>query len=233
MRIIFRGTVQGVGFRPAVYRAATAHSLRGTVRNDGQGVTVDIDDGETFLAEFLSHLPPLATVDTVEKEPYDVPADVQGFTILPSDERPGRSVSIPTDTALCPNCLADLRSGRRKGYPFTSCVNCGPRFTLLRALPYDRARTAMSDFPPCAACAAEYAAPGDRHFHHQTVCCRTCGPRYRLVDAKGNALPGDPIPAFAQALENGRIGIAKSWGGMHICCILSQMKHLREWYGRA
>lgn len=233
MRIVFRGTVQGVGFRPAVYRAATAHGLRGTVRNDGQGVTVDVDNGEAFLAEFLPHLPPLAVVETVEKTPYDIPADVQGFAILPSDERPGRSVSIPTDTALCPDCLADLRSGRRKGYPFTSCVNCGPRFTLLRALPYDRARTAMSDFPPCAACAAEYAAPGDRRFHHQTVCCRTCGPRYRLVDAKGNTLPGDPIPAFAQALEDGRIGIAKSWGGMHICCILSQTKHLREWYGRA
>ncbi|MDD4668970.1 MAG: carbamoyltransferase HypF, partial [Candidatus Methanomethylophilus sp.] len=163
----------------------------------------------------------------------DLPAEIKGFSILGSSGGLGGGASIPTDTAICPNCLRDLRAGRRKGYPFTSCTDCGPRFTLLRSLPYDRQATAMAAFPPCPACAHEYADPQDRRFHHQTVCCADCGPHYFLTDRDGRELPGDPIAEFARRLDAGQIGIAKSWGGMHICCILPQTMHMRAWYRRA
>lgn len=232
MRIVIRGTVQGVGFRPAVYRTAASLGLRGTVRNDGSCVTIDIDDGERFLERFLKELPPLARIDSVERTDCPLPDDVKGFTIIPSSEGKREGFSIPTDTAVCARCVEDIRSGRRKGYPFTTCTDCGPRFTLLRSLPYDRASTSMSAFPACPECGREYTSPEDRRFHHQTVCCSQCGPQYYLLDSEGGRIGGDPISNFARLLKEGKIGIAKSWGGMHICCLLSETMHMREWYGR-
>lgn len=232
MRIVIRGVVQGVGFRPAVYRTAASLGLRGTVCNHGSHVTVDVDDGDAFLDSFMKNLPPLARVDSVEKEDYDVPADVKEFSIVGSASGNREGLSIPTDTAICARCIDDMRSGRRTGYPFTTCTDCGPRFTLLRSLPYDRERTAMSEFPRCPVCGKEYSEPSDRRFHHQTVCCPDCGPQYRLVDSGGNPVAGDPITTFARFLEEGKLGIAKSWGGMHICCTLEQTGRLREWYRR-
>ncbi|MCQ2085758.1 MAG: carbamoyltransferase HypF, partial [archaeon] len=232
MRIVIRGTIQGVGFRPAVYRTATALGLRGTVCNNGSNVTIDIDNGDAFLEEFMKNLPPLARIESIEKIDRDLSDDIEGFSIIPSGQGTRDGFSIPTDTSVCPRCVEDIRSGRRKGYPFTTCTDCGPRFTLLRSLPYDRETTSMDLFPRCPVCGKEYADPEDRRFHHQTVCCQDCGPSYRLVDKDGNTIPGEPISKFAELLEEGRIGIAKSWGGMHICCILSQTRHMREWYGR-
>lgn len=232
MRLIIKGTVQGVGFRPAVYRTATHLGLRGCVRNDGSEVTIDIDDGDLFLERFLKELPPLAKIDSIEKKEYELPEDIKGFSIVESSPGSRDGFSIPTDTAICGKCLKDLHNGRRKGYAFTACTDCGPRFTLLRSLPYDRPSTAMASFEMCPECRSEYLDPEDRRFHHQTVCCPKCGPHYFLLDRNGTPVEGDPIPTFARMLESGRIGIAKSWGGMHICCILSQTQHMREWYGR-
>ena len=232
MRLIIKGTVQGVGFRPAVYRTATHLGLRGCVRNDGSEVTIDIDDGDMFLERFLKELPPLAKIDSIEKKEYELPEDIEGFSIVESSPGSKDGFSIPTDTAICSKCLEDLHNGRRRGYAFTACTDCGPRFTLLRSLPYDRPSTAMASFEMCPECRSEYLDPGDRRFHHQTVCCPRCGPHYFLLDKNGTPVEGDPIPAFARMLESGMIGIAKSWGGMHICCILSQTQHMREWYGR-
>lgn len=232
MRLTVRGTVQGVGFRPAVYRTATSLGLRGTVRNDGSCVTIEVDDGEKFLKEFMKNLPPLARIDSVEKEKYDVPDTVTGFTISGSENGRTDGFSIPTDTALCPKCIEDIRYGRRKDYAFTACTDCGPRFTLLRSLPYDRMNTAMDRFPMCQTCGWEYSDPLDRRFHHQTVCCPVCGPSYFLTDREGHMISGDPIGRFAEMLNGGAIGVAKSWGGMHICCTLGQTGHMREWYGR-
>lgn len=232
MRIVFRGTVQGVGFRPTVYRAAASLGLRGYVRNDGSSVTVVVDDGDAFLERFMEDLPPLAQVESVERFDEELDPSVSGFNIVPSSGGSRDGVSIPTDTAICDACVRDLREGRRKGYPFTTCTDCGPRFTLLRSLPYDRARTAMSDFPMCQRCESEYTDPLDRRFHHQTVCCPDCGPSYRLVGRDGTGIPGDPIAGFANILLDGGIGVAKSWGGMHICCTLPEIGHLREWYRR-
>jgi len=231
MRIVFRGVVQGVGFRPAVYRTATRLGLSGTVRNDGSDVVVDVNDGDLFLRTFLSELPPLAQIDSVERTERPFPSDVEGFRIF--DSKKGLSgMSIPTDVAVCGECLKDIGNGRRKNYPFTSCTDCGPRFTLLNSLPYDRASTAMKDFRLCPDCGKEYSDTNDRRFHHQTICCSKCGPSYWLAGKDGTAIPGDPIAGFARMLSEGKIGVMKSWGGMHICCTLDNIAGLRKWYGR-
>ena len=232
MRIVMKGTVQGVGFRPAVYRTAATLGLRGTVCNDGSRVTIDIDDGDRFLERFLKELPPLARLESIEKIDRPLSEDIIGFSIIGSETGKKDGFSIPTDTAICDKCVEDIRSGRRRNYPFTTCTDCGPRFTLLRSLPYDRRNTSMGAFELCPVCGKEYASPDDRRFHHQTVCCQDCGPSYRLVDKNGREIPGDPIQTFADILREGKIGIAKSWGGMHICCLLSETGHMREWYGR-
>ncbi|MCQ2070902.1 MAG: carbamoyltransferase HypF [archaeon] len=232
MRIVIRGTVQGVGFRPAVYRTAVALGLKGTVCNNGSNVTVDVDDGDLFLERFMKELPPLARIESIEKIPFEIDPDMDGFSIIGSDAGVKEGFSIPTDTAICDRCLEDLRSGRRKGYPFTTCTDCGPRFTLLRSLPYDRRSTAMDAFPMCEVCGKEYSDPEDRRLHHQTVCCPDCGPRYTFTDKDGNTDSEDPVGRFAEVLENGGIGIVKSWGGMHICCTLSETPRMREWYRR-
>ncbi|UAL08123.1 MAG: carbamoyltransferase HypF [Candidatus Methanogranum gryphiswaldense] len=232
MRIIFKGTVQGVGFRPSVYRVATSLGLRGAVWNNGSDVIVDIDDGELFLKNFDINRPPLACIESIEKIDSELDSKYNGFKILDSTSE-SDSFSIPTDTAICLKCLKEMKgAGRRSSYAFISCPNCGPRFTLLSGLPYDREQTVMRNFPMCPHCSQEFSDPVDRRLHHQTICCPVCGPRYYLVDRYGNPLKGDPIRKFANNLDTGMIGIAKSWGGMHICCILDNIKEIREWYGR-
>ena len=231
MRIVITGTVQGVGFRPAVLRTASALGLRGRVWNDGSKVMIDVDDAYALKESLLRNLPPLARIDSFDIDEAEMP-DCEGFSIVQSDHK-SSGVSIPTDTAVCDKCLKEMRSeGKRKGYAFTTCTDCGARFTLLNSLPYDRRNTAMDEFPMCDDCRNEYMSMNDRRLHHQTVCCPECGPRYRLLDKSGKELPGDPIPEFAAAMDYGSIGIAKSWGGMHICCTLDGVQHLREWYGR-
>ncbi len=228
MRISIRGTVQGVGFRPAVFRVASAVGANGTVRNDGSVVTIETD--KDIVDDIMRNLPPLAVIESVNREdvPYKGP---EGFRVIESSKGAG-GVSIPADTAICDRCLRDMTEGRRKGYPFTTCTDCGARFTLMRSLPYDRDKTSLDEFPMCQTCKKEYVDPEDRRFHHQTVCCPECGPRYFLFDRNGKALSGDPITEFASMLSEGRFGIAKSWGGMHICSVPERIPELREWYGR-
>jgi hydrogenase maturation protein HypF len=230
MRIRISGTVQGVGFRPAVYRTASSLGVSGTVRNDGSDVVIDTDADETFLDELVRNLPPLAVIENTEitRTAY---RGGKGFFIADSGEGTG-GVGIPTDTAVCANCLKDMETGRRKGYEFTTCTDCGARFTLMTGIPYDRRNTAMSDFRMCQVCASEYDDPANRRFHHQTVCCPDCGPRYRLIGADENVIPGDPLRGFADIVRKGGIGVAKSWGGMHICAVPEMADRLRVWYGR-
>lgn len=230
-RIRIRGTVQGVGFRPAVYRTASELGIDGTVRNDGPDVIIECERGEELLKVLMNNLPPLAVIDEIISENTELSLS-PGFRII--DSCPGSgSVSIPTDTAICDRCLEEIRSrGRRRNYPFTSCTDCGARFTLLSSLPYDRKNTSMKDFRMCSECEREFGDPEDRRLHHQTICCPECGPVYRLVDKDGETIHGDPIPTFADMLSQGKVGIAKSWGGMHICGTLGNTERLREWYGR-
>lgn len=136
-------------------------------------------------------------------------------------------------SAVCDECLAEIfGKGRRSGYPFTTCTSCGPRFTLLRGMPYDRPLTSMDSFPVCPECGREYSDPTDRRFHHQTVCCPACGPRYRLELKDGTIVRDDPIGKLAGMLDDGCIAVVKGWGGMHICCSLDILPRMREWYGR-
>ncbi|MBR6204049.1 MAG: carbamoyltransferase HypF [Candidatus Methanomethylophilaceae archaeon] len=231
MRITIRGTVQGVGFRPAVYRAAERCGASGAVWNDGSDVVIDTDSGDGILEELLASLPPLARIESVEKE--DVPyTGERGFSISPSGSS-GRGASIPADSAVCDECLKEIfGDGRRSGYPFTTCTGCGPRFTLLKGMPYDRPLTSMESFPLCPECGREYSDPADRRFHHQTVCCPECGPKYRLELANGTAVKDDPIGKLARMLDEGSIAVVKGWGGMYICCSLDELPRMREWYGR-
>ena len=230
-RICIKGTVQGVGFRPAVYRAASRLGIRGKVWNSGSDVIIESERGEELLGDLLDNLPPLAVIDEILTEDTDI-ASVKDFSIVGSSSGK-EGVSIPTDTAICENCLDEMRStGRRSGYAFTSCTDCGARFTLLSSLPYDRSSTSMDAFPMCSECGKEFNNPLDRRLHHQTICCPVCGPSYRLIDNNGNNVSGDPISTFANMLSEGKIGIAKSWGGMHICCTLDSVEFLRKWYKR-
>ncbi len=230
MRITIGGTVQGVGFRPAVYRAAERTGASGTVRNDGSSVVIETDRGDELIGELLSDLPPLARITGIEKldTPYSGP---NGFSIIQSGGT-GRGASIPADSAVCDQCVAEIFSnGRRSGYPFTTCTACGPRFTLLRGMPYDRPLTSMDRFPPCPECGREFASPSDRRFHHQTIACPLCGPSYRLVTKDGIETE-DPIGKLAELLDGGKRAVVQGWGGMHICCTLDRIGELREWYGR-
>ena len=216
------GTVQGVGFRPFVYSLATRLGLAGFVGNDAAGVFAEVEGPPPAIGEFLAALereaPPLAAIErivTKDLQPYGS----AGFTIAPSGPAGQRTALVPADSATCDDCLRELRdpADRRHRYPFINCTNCGPRFTIVTGVPYDRATTTMAGFAMCAACAAEYHDPADRRFHAQPVCCPACGPRLALRPA-GRADPGggDPVLAAAALLRRGRVLAVKGLGGYHL-----------------
>ncbi len=228
------GIVQGVGFRPFVHRLATRLELRGVVGNDERGVFIEVEGGSAAVAAFLAAVrdspPPLAVVDRVTAR--DIPVTgAPGFSIAPSTG-PGRGRAlISPDVATCDDCLRELDdpADRRFGYPFVNCTACGPRFTIVRASPYDRAATTMAGFPMCGACAAEYHDPASRRFHAQPVCCPACGPRLRLLHSSRPAAPGDqgdpgdrveaagdPVEGAAAVLAGGGILAVKGIGGYHL-----------------
>jgi hydrogenase maturation protein HypF len=224
-RIRVRGTVQGVGFRPWIYRLAREEGLSGHVRNDARGVTIEAFGRPEALVAFSRRLgaeaPPAARVREVQEE--RIPADtVPGFTILPSEDEGARRVSIPPDLATCPECLREVAdpSDRRHLYPFTNCTHCGPRYTIARDVPYDRPATTMAGFAMCPDCRREYEDPADRRFHAQPVACPACGPRVRLLGPSGEPRGdgGDAISAAARALAEGRIVAVKGLGGYHLAC---------------
>jgi hydrogenase maturation protein HypF len=216
-----RGQVQGVGFRPFVWREAVALGLRGTVRNDAEGVLIEawgppaaLDALERALA---TRLPPLASVTAIERGPLAGAAPA-GFSIVATAGGAARTRVAP-DAATCPACLAEIAdpAGRRHGYAFTNCTHCGPRFSIVTGIPYDRAATTMAGFALCPACAAEYADPTDRRFHAQPIACPACGPRLWLeqgADSDDRA----PLAAAARLLRTGRILAVKALGGFHLAC---------------
>jgi hydrogenase maturation protein HypF len=232
MRIIIKGVVQGVGFRPTVYKVATSLGLNGCVWNDGANVIVNVDDGDRLLNSLYLHLPPLSVIEDVVIENTQYTGGKDGFHIS-SSKASGKGVSIPSDTAVCDKCLNDMKNGRRKGYAFTSCTECGARFTLLSSLPYDRANTAMSEFDVCDDCSKEYGSPDDRRFHHQTVCCPYCGPSYSLYGNNGKIMSGPSVEKFGKIIDSGGIGVIKGVGGMHICSRIDNVDGVRKWYGRS
>ncbi|MBV6635600.1 MAG: carbamoyltransferase HypF, partial [Mameliella sp.] len=219
LRIRVRGQVQGVGFRPFVWQLAHRLNIRGEVLNDPEGVLIHAQGAQIarFVAAITAEAPPLARVDAVETTPFTFDTPPTGFEIAAS-QGTGAETRVTPDAATCPDCLADIRGDdpRRRGYAFTNCTHCGPRFTILKGLPYDRARTTMAGFEMCPDCAAEYADPGDHRFHAQPVACALCGPHLGFEDANG-AHP-DAIAAAARALRNGAILAVKGLGGFHLCC---------------
>jgi hydrogenase maturation protein HypF len=220
VRAYVSGLVQGVGFRPFVWREATARGLSGWVGNDAVGVVLEVEGAAATVASLLDALrqpPPLARVDEVRSEPLPRAGDV-GFHVRASDTDGARRALVSPDTATCADCLRELHdpADRRFGYPFVNCTNCGPRYTIVRAVPYDRSRTTMAEFPMCSDCRADYDDPGDRRFHAEPVCCPACGPQLRLVDRDGQEVAADPVVGAVSLLLRGEIVAVKGLGGYHL-----------------
>lgn len=229
-RVLVQGIVQGVGFRPFVYGLARRHALAGCVHNDAAGVTIEIegepDRLDRFLCAVRDEAPPLALVERVVWEPLPVAgtAAAAGFVIevSPGAAAAQKQALIAPDVGVCADCQRELfdPGDRRYRYPFINCTNCGPRFTIIRDVPYDRERTTMTAFPMCPACQHEYDDPANRRFHAQPNACPVCGPRVRLVDRTGVTLAAAEaaIPAAAARLREGAIVAVKGLGGYHLAC---------------
>lgn len=223
-KITVTGIVQGVGFRPFVYGLAGRLGLGGTVRNDTAGVVIDVEGKPESLKAFLQALvaeaPPLAVIERVATESKPV-RHYTTFTIEKSQAQEEKAALISPDIATCPDCLKELADpqDRRSRYPFLNCTNCGPRFTIVLDIPYDRERTTMAEFTMCPACRAEYEDPRDRRFHAQPTACPACGPRLQLTDSRGNEMPvADPLGFLGPRIREGQIVAVKGIGGYHLCC---------------
>jgi hydrogenase maturation protein HypF len=222
-RLTAVGVVQGVGFRPCVYRIARGLGLDGWVVNAGSGVEIHVEGPaaavrEEFPAALLAGLPPLAVVEKLDARPAR-PEGCRGFEIRETRDASG-FVFISPDIATCPDCLKEIETPgeRRYRYAFTNCTNCGPRYTIVRGLPYDRPRTTMSGFPMCPDCRREYEDPLDRRHHAQPIACPACGPRLTLLDAGTGRRLGGGIAEAAGLIEAGRILAVKGLGGFHLVC---------------
>jgi len=216
------GIVQGVGFRPFVYQLATDHGLAGWVRNDARGVTIEVEGAAPALGGFARGLrqlhPPLAHLARITVTDIPVTGE-RGFAIRSSETGASREAQVAPDTYVCPDCLRELfdPEDRRYRYPFINCTNCGPRYTIITDLPYDRPYTTMADFTMCPACRAEYEDPKNRRFHAQPNACPDCGPRLELRNADGVVQRvADPVARAVRLLEQGRIVAVKGVGGYHL-----------------
>lgn len=238
-----KGKVQGVGFRPFVWLLANQYGLNGDVNNDGQGVLIRFvsppaDALEQFLSDLQNKLPPLAQITDITQRAIDWPevTAITGFTIRESENNQMDTQIIP-DAATCPHCLADLfdPNNRRYHYPFTNCTHCGPRFTIIKAIPYDRKNTAMASFPLCPQCEKEYKDPADRRFHAQPNACSVCGPHIWLQNREQTLATHEiSLKQTALLLQQGNIVAVKGLGGFHLACdannqmavnLLRQRKH--------
>ena len=228
-----KGKVQGVGFRPFVWLLANQYGLNGDVNNDGQGVLIRFasppaDTLEQFLSDLQNKLPPLAQITDITQRAIDWPeaTAITGFTIRESENNQMDTQIIP-DAATCPHCLADLfdPNNRRYHYPFTNCTHCGPRFTIIKAIPYDRKNTAMASFPLCPQCEKEYKNPADRRFHAQPNACSVCGPHIWLQDREQTlATHETALKQTALFLQQGHIVAVKGLGGFHLACDANNQK---------
>jgi len=221
--LLVRGVVQGVGFRPFVYRLAMEELLAGFIGNDTDGVTIEIEGPEQRVEAFLGRLradaPPLSRIDSITVRVLPATGEA-GFRIVASEVLGRVSTGIPADAATCADCLRELNDpvDRRYRYPFLNCTNCGPRFTITRRIPYDRPQTSMAKFKMCASCQAEYDDPLNRRFHAQPNACWTCGPRTWLENAAGASIEADdPVTACIDRLMAGEIMAIKGIGGFHLC----------------
>lgn len=243
------GTVQGVGFRPAVWRLADECGLFGDVRNDGAGVLIRLSGNaeaqKRFLTRLASEAPPLSRIDRIETKPLRMCLQQAGFHIL--DSTPGETrTHVTPDAAVCPKCIEEVLnpSERRLGYPFANCTHCGPRFSIIMRVPYDRSATTMSAFAMCEDCAAEYGNPADRRFHAQPIACHKCGPKAWMerLDSRAESIDRpsslDCIAAAAGLLREGEIVAIRGLGGFHLACdatneqVVTELRERKQRYGK-
>ncbi|TRZ51780.1 carbamoyltransferase HypF [bacterium] len=244
LRVTIRGAVQGVGFRPFIYRLATGMGLVGWISNTLQGVSIEVEGMQEQLGAFLLGIerekPPRAFIQSLEPLFLD-PAGYRDFTIHHSDASGAATAVVLPDIATCSDCLKEIFTPgeRRYHYPFTNCTNCGPRFSIIEALPYDRSHTSMKEFAMCPACRAEYENPLDRRFHAQPIACPACGPHLELWDREGSSLAthNDALHRVADVLRQGQIAAIKGLGGFQLLAdarndqtvrILRERKHREE-----
>ena len=223
-RIHIRGIVQGVGFRPFLHRFVKEHGLKGTVRNSSSGVELELEGERETLERFVHFLPEraprLALIEAIEASYSDELKHFTDFQIIGSKTEALRDTLISPDIGICDDCLRELLDpkDRRYRYPFINCTNCGPRFTIIRDVPYDRAKTSMRDFPMCPDCEREYHDIENRRYHAQPDCCPVCGPELRYFDAEGKPVAGDALALAQRALLDGKIVAVKGLGGIHLAC---------------
>lgn len=223
LAIHIKGIVQGVGFRPFVYKLAHQYQLVGWVMNNSQGVEIEVEgtsqEVSAFLAELKISAPPLAIVQEVAVTCCSLSGETE-FIIRPSAEQNEKTAWVSPDVATCPDCLREMMDpqDRRYRYAFTNCTNCGPRYSIIKAVPYDRTATTMSDFTMCASCQAEYNNPANRRFHAQPNACAECGPAYQLLTKEGERVPGDVFKETSKLITDGHIVAIKGIGGYHLAC---------------
>ena len=219
LKILTQGIVQGVGFRPYVYRLASDLNLNGSVRNLGNVVEIIVEGENTdeFVKRLPQELPPIAKIDSMQVSEIEA-CNYTSFDIIESgDTYSGVSV-IPPDIAICDKCLEEIRNpnDRRYKYAFNACTDCGPRFTVIESVPYDRIRTSMEDFPLCDDCLVEYKQPLDRRYHGEAICCSDCGPQMSIYEGLNKLDVENPIKKGAEILEEGKILAIKGIGGTHL-----------------
>ena len=222
--ISIHGIVQGVGFRPFIHKLVTQYRLCGFIKNTSSGVELELEgeraELERFAADVPRRAPKLAVIESMEIRYTEELAGYTDFHILKSKTEEFRNTLISPDICICDDCLRELRDkkDRRYRYPFINCTNCGPRFTIIKDVPYDRAKTSMSDFPMCPDCDREYHDIEDRRYHAQPDCCPDCGPRVFFLDAEGRERTGDAIELAREYVKSGKIIAVKGLGGMHLAC---------------
>jgi hydrogenase maturation protein HypF len=232
-KLHIKGIVQGVGFRPFIYNLANAHSLKGWVLNSTDGVNIEVEGEEDNLTRFIDQIPqkapPLAIIDSVNVS-YHPPVKYKDFVIKSSEGDKDKYIKISPDICTCDDCLSELfdPQDRRYQYPFLNCTNCGPRFTIIEDIPYDRAKTTMKKFEMCSDCQAEYDDPTNRRFHAQPNACPVCGPSVILEDLHGEIECEAPIKRAIQLLSEGKIIAVKGLGGFHLACDAENDHAVRE-----
>lgn len=223
LRVVIHGAVQGVGFRPFIFRLASDCHLNGWIENSPQGVCIEVegakDSLEMFLLRVVSEKPQHAFIQSLESTYLDA-VHYSGFEIRSSNHTGKQTALVLPDIAICPECLSELFDplNRRYLYPFINCTHCGPRFSIIQSLPYDRVNTTMKQFDMCVECRREYDNPGDRRFHAQPIACPQCGPHIELWNADGQIVSkgSEAVTAVVQHIHAGRIVAVKGLGGFHL-----------------
>lgn len=234
VRIHIQGIVQGVGFRPFIHKLVQSYGLKGYVKNSSSGVEMELEGERAQLESFVKALPEkapkLALIERLRAEYFDELCGFSDFSIARSKTESVRNTLISPDICVCEDCLEEMRSrnDRRHAYPFINCTNCGPRFTIIKDIPYDRAKTSMSEFPMCPDCEREYQDIEDRRYHAQPDCCPDCGPELFWLDAEGNRVGGQAIELAREKLKSGGIVAIKGLGGIHLACRVDDESIVRE-----